>query len=185
MREPSRAGVAAERAPAQGVGMGATTSLEAAGPQLRPVIERLWQLFSHDLGEFRDRPPDPDGSFPEHNLQSFFIADPDHRAYLVRHGDALAGFALVYVTDGGRQDIQSFFIVRALRRQDVGGAAARALLRGAPGRWEIGFQEENPGAARFWRRVAQDVAGDAWHEEQRPVPDKPWLPHDHFILLES
>ena len=103
----------------------------------------------------------------------------------MRHGDALSGFALVYVTDEGRQDIQSFFIVRALRRQDVGGAAARALLRGAPGRWEIGFQEENPGAARFWRRVAQDVAGDAWHEEQRPVPDKPWLPHDHFILLES
>ena len=165
--------------------MGATTSLEAAGPQSRPVIERLWQLFSHDLGEFRDRPPDPDGSFPEHNLQSFFVADPDHRAYLVRHGDALSGFALVYVTDEGRQDIQSFFIVRALRRQDVGGAAARALLRGAPGRWEIGFQEENPSAARFWRRVAQDVAGDAWHEEQRPVPDKPWLPHDHFILLES
>ena len=161
------------------------TTLQPAGPEARPVIARLWQLFSHDLSEFRDRPPDPDGTYPEHSLPSFLTGDPDHRAYVVRHGDALAGFALINVAADRRQHIFGFFVVRALRRRDVGGAAARALLKGSPGCWEIGFQEENPGAARFWRRVARDVVGDAWREEQRPVPDKPWIPHDHFILLEN
>ncbi|RCW43313.1 hypothetical protein DFQ14_107203 [Halopolyspora algeriensis] len=46
------------------------------------------------------------------------------------------------------------FVVRALRRQRVGHEAALDLVRVHPGRWEIAFQEENPGAACFLRHVA-------------------------------
>jgi hypothetical protein len=27
------------------------------------------------------------------------------------------------------------------------------------------------------------VAGEDWRKETRPVPDKPHIPHDHFILF--
>ena len=32
-----------------------------------------------------------------------------------------------------------------------------------------------------WRRVATAVAGDAWNEERRPVPNRPDLPPDVWI----
>jgi predicted acetyltransferase len=65
----------------------------------------------------------------------------------------------------------------------VGYAVARELLERHPGRWEIGFQAGNSGAPDFWRRLVSDVVGADWREETRPVPDKPHIPHDQFILL--
>ena len=53
-----------------------------------------------------------------------------------------------------------------------------------PGHWEIGFQANNAGVPEFWRRVVTDVVGSAWREETRPVPDKPHIPHDHFIVFD-
>ncbi len=166
-------------------GVPAVPTLEVAGPDRRAVVERLWQLYRHDLGEFRDAPPASDGSYPVHELPTYFAGDPDRRAYLLRSGAALGGFALVSgVTDGPRL-LYAFFVVRALRRKGLGHAAALELLDRHPGAWEIGFQEENPGAARFWRQVARDAAAASWHEERRPVPDKPWLPPDTILLLET
>lgn len=55
----------------------------------------------------------------------------------------------------------------------------------ASGKWGIAFQEENPGAARFWRRVATNAVGPAWVEEPRPVPGQPDLPPDIWIFLDS
>jgi predicted acetyltransferase len=78
-----------------------------------------------------------------------------------------------------------FFVVRAARRGGVGHAAALEAIRRHPGRWEIAFQEENPKAARFWRRVATEVVGDAWTTEARPVPDKPHIPPDTWLFLRT
>lgn len=161
------------------------TAVVPAGPDGQLVVARLWQLFWHDLSEFRDRPPDGDGTFPVHDLPTFFGGDPHHRAYLIKRGGALGGFVLVNQDSAGLQHLHSFFVVRALRRQRIGHSAATAVLRGQPGRWQIGFQEENFGAACFWRQVATSTVGSRWHEELRPVPDKPWLPFDRFILFET
>jgi predicted acetyltransferase len=76
-----------------------------------------------------------------------------------------------------------FFVVRAARRQRVGYRAAVELLHLHPGRWAIPFQEENPGAARFWRRLASEIAGSGWREERRPVPEKPQIPPDSWLFL--
>jgi hypothetical protein len=64
-------------------------------------------------------------------------------------------------------------------------AVTRAIevLRRHPGRWEIAFQEENPGAARFWRGIATELAGDAYQEERRPVPGKPHIPPDVWLTF--
>ena len=76
-------------------------------------------------------------------------------------------------------------MLRARRRHRVGHDAAVTALREHPGAWEIAFQEENPGAARFWRRVATDVAGTSWREERRPVPGKPEIPPDVWLMLQT
>ncbi|MFG2441092.1 hypothetical protein [Streptomyces sp. NPDC048508] len=53
------------------------------------------------------------------------------------------------------------------------------------GRWEIAFQEENAGAACFWRRVASEVAGDGWTEDRRPALEKPELPPNTWVAFDA
>jgi predicted acetyltransferase len=146
----------------------------------RPVVERLWQLYRHDLSEFRDSHPGDDGLFKPGHLPYYFN-EPERCGFLIRADGYLAGFALVSGVISEPRHIGEFFIARSARRNGVGYEVANRLLRMFPGQWEIAFQEENPKAARFWRRVATDAVGAAWHEEPRPVPDKPWIPPDRWI----
>ena len=145
----------------------------------RPVAERLWQLYQHDMSEFRGSFPSADGLFKAGRLPSFF-SDPERCGYLVRSASGVAGFVYVRGVLTEPRVMGEFFVVRA----GVGREAALAALRLHPGRWEIPFQEENPGAAAFWRRVATDLAGPAWSEERRPVLDKPHVPPDVWLMLD-
>jgi predicted acetyltransferase len=163
---------------------GSTSLRPITTPEQRTALDRLWQLYRHDLSEFRGYLPDDDGLYPPGRLPSYF-GDPDRRGYLIHTGSALAGFALLRGLAAEPKMMGEFFIVRAARRQRTGYEAAMELLRLHPGRWEIAFQEENPGAARFWRRVGADVAGAACKEERRPVPGKPAIPPYTWLLLVS
>ena len=160
-----------------------------SAPTLRPftdedraVVERLWQLYRHDLSEHRDSHPDASGLFKPGRLPTFF-GDPDRCGYLVIRGGLPVGFALVQGVASGPRTIAEFFVVRSVRRQGVGRAVASELLRRHPGDWEIGFQEENRGAPEFWRGVVTDLVGETCREELRPVPGKPHIPADHVLVF--
>jgi predicted acetyltransferase len=155
-------------------------TLQPITAEHHPLAERLWQLYRHDLSEFRGIYPDADGLFATERLWSFFD-QADRCGYLVRQGDQVAGFVLVRGLVSGLRVMGEFFVVRAARRQQVGWHAALAVLRQHPGDWEIAFQENNPGAARFWRRVATELAADGYKDEQRPVPGKPEIEPDTWL----
>lgn len=155
-------------------------SLQPVSPAQRPLLERLWQLYAHDLSQFRGSMPDGDGLFRSGRLPLYF-EDPDRTVHLIAAADEPAGFAMVRRLDDGTRVLGEFFVVRAARRRGIGRAAALELLRAHPGSWQIAFQEENPDAARFWREVA--AAAGPHHEERRPVPGKPELPPDTWLLL--
>jgi predicted acetyltransferase len=162
--------------------MGAV-SLRAVTPDTRPVLENLWQLYRHDLSELRDSAPGPDGRFPTRSLDPFLGADADRRAYLFARDGSTIGFGLVSRLTAPPHLVSEFFVLRSVRRQGVGRAAAEALLALHPGTWEIPFQEANAGAARFWRSLAEDVARDGVREERRPVPGKPHIPDDVWLTI--
>ncbi|GAB3815176.1 GNAT family N-acetyltransferase [Micromonospora zhanjiangensis] len=162
--------------------MPAPVSLQPIGDDQRPVLESLWQLYRHDLSEFRGYLPDQHGRYGPGGLPRYFT-DPGRSGDLIRVGADPAGFALLCTLPDGTRMVGEFFVVRAARRQRVGYAAARQLLDRHPGPWAIPFQEENPGAARFWRRVVGEVAGTAYREERRPVPGKPEIPPDVWLFL--
>jgi predicted acetyltransferase len=148
----------------------------------RPLIERLWQLYSHDMSEVRGTMPNSEGMYKAGRLPTYF-GDPDRCGYLISYEDAPAGFAFIQGLSGETRMIGDFFVVRAVRRQGVGYQVAKELFERYPGRWEIGFQGGNFGAPDFWRRVASDTVGTEWREELRPVPNKPHIPDDHFIVF--
>jgi predicted acetyltransferase len=147
-----------------------------------PVIERLWQLYSHDMSEFRGTLPDAAGAFKSGRLEGYLGGD-DVDGYLATINDAPAGFAFVMDAHGEPRHMGDFFVVRAVRRRGVGYQLARDVIERYRGRWEIAFQAENAGAPEFWRRVVSEVVGSAWREDLRPVPNKPWIPPDHWLVF--
>jgi predicted acetyltransferase len=147
----------------------------------RAALENLWQLYKHDLSEFRDSHPNDEGLFVTRRSLDVLLADGEHEALLVYANERLAGFAIVGSRDDGPRDVSEFFIVRSQRRQHLGTQAAESLLRGRPGEWEVAFQEANPAAAAFWRRVARAVALGEVRETRRPVPERPMIPPDVWL----
>ncbi len=140
----------------------------------RPVVERLWQLYRHDLSEFRGTHgpegfrgmlPGEDGTYALRGLEPFLEDDTDRAAYLLLDGGRPVGFALVSGVAAGPRLMSEFFVVRGARRQGAGRAAVDALLALHPGTWEIPFQEDNGAAARFWRRVAAEAVDGEVREE--------------------
>ncbi|MFC8275640.1 GNAT family N-acetyltransferase [Streptomyces sp. NPDC057271] len=158
-------------------------SVRRAGPADHPTLERLWLMFRHDMSEYSGVLPHLDGTFRRERLDSA-IADADWAAYLVTSGRHPVGLAFVRGLSAPARVLNSFFVVRAARRAGVGLRAVREVVAAHPGRWEVAFQEENTGAVRFWRRVAADIAGEAWSEERRPVPGRPDVPPDTWISLD-
>jgi predicted acetyltransferase len=155
----------------------------AAQPD-RPIVERLWLMFRHDLSEFSGQLPDPDGTFRSERVEAAFT-DPGWAAYLLRNDGRLAGLALIRGLTGRTRTLNSFFVVRAARRTGIGRRAALDLVAQYPGPWQVAFQDANVTAVRFWRRVAQEIAGTGWIEERRPVPGRPDLPPDVWISFEA
>lgn len=148
------------------------------------TAERFWQLFLHDLSEFRDSHPDEHGSFKRRHLEPFLFPDPDRIAYLVYGPSGPIGFAFVHGLASDVHRFDQFFVVRSQRRVGVGRAAAEATVRRHPGHWEVAFQNENPVAARFWRGLAA-VIGSNVQERLQPVPDKPHIPDDVILSFDA
>jgi predicted acetyltransferase len=147
------------------------------------IAERFWQLFLHDLSEFRDSYPNEHGAFKRRNLEPYLVEDGDRVAFLVHGPTGPVGFAFVYGLAGEVRRFDQFFIVRSSRRAGVGRVAAETTVRRYPGRWEVGFQNENPIAARFWRRLAAEVGSDV-QERLQPVPDKSHIPDDVILSFD-
>ncbi|RKN39714.1 GNAT family N-acetyltransferase [Streptomyces hoynatensis] len=146
----------------------------------RPVLERLWLMFRHDMSEFGGTLPRPDGTFRSERLDSAFT-EPGWAPYLLTRGEHPAGLAFVRGLTGPTRVLNSFFVVRGARRTGLGLRAVREIVARHPGAWEVAFQERNAAAAGFWRRVATELAGETWAVERRPVPGRPDLPPDAWI----
>jgi predicted acetyltransferase/8-oxo-dGTP pyrophosphatase MutT (NUDIX family) len=154
--------------------------VDVTGADEWPVIERLWQLYQHDLSEFRGSAPDATGAFPPGRLPSYAAKD-DRAAYLARLGDVPCGFALVRL--GVRRDRRTmgeFFVTRSTRGRGLAARFAGEVISRHPGDWEIPFQNENPRAAAFWRRLAEAHLADV-SERTIPVPSKSHLPPDVWL----
>jgi ADP-ribose pyrophosphatase YjhB (NUDIX family)/predicted acetyltransferase len=145
------------------------------------VVERLWQPYAHDLSEFRGTTPGPDGTYRRGHLGWYDRDDEDRIAYVARLGERPIGFALVRGLTGDSRVMGEFFVVRSARGAGHARAFAEHVVRAHPGPWEIAFQDDNVRAATFWRRLGAEVLRDA-SEEPRPIPDKPHIPPDRWLL---
>jgi predicted acetyltransferase/ADP-ribose pyrophosphatase YjhB (NUDIX family) len=154
--------------------------VDRVGEEDWPVVERLWQLYQHDLSEFRHSSPGADGLFQTRRLRTYAAGADGSVGYLARSGDAPVGFGLVHDVSREPRLMGEFFLARSARGRGIAAAFAREVLARHPGRWAIPFQNENPRAAAFWRRLAAEVLHDV-SERTVGVPGKPHLPPDVWL----
>ncbi len=153
----------------------ADVSLEIAEPEQKPVLENLFQLYTHDFSDFwgglEDGELQEDGRFPQYIYLDSYWTDADRTPILIRVEGFLAGFALInrFSHSGLPLDhaVAEFFIARKHRRFGVGLAAAVKIMGHRPGQWEMAVARKNTGALPFWRKVAADVAGTDVEEIDR------------------
>jgi predicted acetyltransferase len=127
-----------------------------------PVLVNLFELYVYDFSEFMPLELKASGRF-EIPLSDGWWNEPHHHPFFIRSEDKLVGFALARrgsrVTGASDiMDMAEFFVLRGVRKKNIGSAAAHALLRAIPGRWEIRVRQSNA-ASRFWSRVAESWPG--------------------------
>lgn len=133
-------------------------SITLASLEEKPVVARLLQLCLHDHSTHSPVEIDTNGLFSYRWFDSYW-SSPNRFPYLIRVGSQLAGFAFVRdrendeIGDWQRQ-IAEFFILRGLRRANIGRTAALALLRSKCAVWEFAYAISNEPARLFWRQVA-------------------------------
>jgi predicted acetyltransferase len=151
--------------------------LVRAQPHDRPLLENLLELYIHDLSEVFSIQIGDDGRFGYPHLSTYW-SEPDKRfAYVIRAGSAIAGFAFAKIgsplgSEPDDLDVAEFFVLRNLRRNGVGRAAAFLLWDKLPGHWVVRVSEGNRGGLAFW---SEAVA--AYTKGEFSVRDAPGTPH--------
>src|SRR5215471_15657454 len=111
-------------------------SVRLASDADRPVLERLWLMFRHDMSEFTGVLPHPDGTFRSERLEAAFTSD-DWAPYLITSADRPAGFAFVRALGTSPRVLNSFFVVRGARRTGIGLRAVQQVVALHPGSWAV------------------------------------------------
>jgi predicted acetyltransferase len=143
------------------------------------VLERLLELYAHELSDVFKLELDESGRFGYDKLKHYFHEPEVRHAFLVRHRGHLAGFALATrgspaSADPEVYDVAEFFVVRAHRRAGLGRQVAFRLFDALPGRWFVRVSKDNSGALEFWARVVEEYARGEKLLSTRPGRSSPW-----------
>ena len=122
--------------------------------------ELLWninQKYLYEMTNFYNDPMDEKGNYHYGHFDDYFTG-PERTAYFIYNDDVLIGFALLCPYSNIGQDpdhtMAEFTIFPAYRRNHYALEAAKMILARNPGKWEIKFNEKNPGGKKLWITVA-------------------------------
>ena len=139
----------------------------------RLPIQRMLELYQHDLSEIWDQDLDSHGEYG-YALDRYWDTEGFH-PFVVTLNGKYAGFALVNQavrigTHGYWMD--QFFILKKFRHQGVGQSLAQSVFAALRGRWEVGQMLENSQAQAFWRAVISTYTRGRFKEHE--VRAGPW-----------
>jgi len=142
-------------------------SVTRALPAERELLQRLLELYQHDLSDIWDQDVDDSGCFG-YSLDRYWD-DEECKAYIFRMQGQAAGFALVdrqVKIPGSDFWMDQFFVMKKYRAKGIGGAAAAQVFCNHPGRWQVGQMTANLPAQAFWRKTIHRVCGGNYAETE-------------------
>ncbi|HEX2872998.1 MAG TPA: GNAT family N-acetyltransferase [Polyangiaceae bacterium] len=155
-------------------------SLHRATQADAECLSNLLELYIHDVCDiFPSVELGDNGRFGYAKLPLYW-AEPERRfAFVIRHADRVAGFALAtrgspVATDPDTLDVAEFFVLRKYRRLGVGREAARLLWQALPGAWTVRVAERNQRALAFWSSAVAEFAAGTATEATLPGSPNTW-----------
>ncbi|AOK51239.1 MULTISPECIES: hypothetical protein [Burkholderia] len=132
---------------------GPPVALTVASAADRPLVRSMLHRYLAELGQHDEV------SFDYPYFDLYWQPGEARWPYLLDVGTARIGFAFVRAHDEPEVDhsIAEFFILPHARGHGCGAAAACALWRAHPGRWEVSVMRGNAPAQRFWPRAIAAV----------------------------
>jgi predicted acetyltransferase len=145
--------------------IGLHLKVTAALSSERELLQRMLELYQHDLSGIWDQDLDACGEFG-YSLDRYW-REPECTPYIFRVADKAAGFALVdkqVKVPGGEHWMDQFFVLKKYRGKGIGRAAAAGIFALHPGHWQVGQMTENLAAQAFWRHTLGEFFAGAYTE---------------------
>ncbi len=138
-----------------------------APAQAQPLIERLYELYLRDVTASNEATDAPAGYAAPYLAR--YWHDPACVPFLLSCETQIVGFALVgtnsrlHTTYDGHT-CNALFVLRHVRRQGIGAAAAHTLFESFPGAWEISSHAANTPGCTFWRATVDRFTHGRYNE---------------------
>jgi predicted acetyltransferase len=125
-------------------------ALEAEKAQLRPLLSD----YIRELSAYDPSLVTANGVY-EYEIPELYWRETTHRPFWLKADGEAAGFALVQRLADGHTEMAEFYVRPEFRRRGVGLVAARAIIAGFSGPWELSEYLANPGSIAFWHKVIE------------------------------
>jgi predicted acetyltransferase len=137
-----------------------------------PVIQNMARFYVYELSrqcghDSEDWAIPTNGLYESFDFKNYFI-DPSRRAYLIKVGSEIAGFALLNkATENPSSDwnMGEFFITARFQGRGVGSCAARWLWEEHPGNWEVAVIPQNKTGLIFWEKAVNSFSKGTFRKE--------------------
>jgi predicted acetyltransferase len=141
-----------------------------------PIIQNMARFYVYDLSRecgliSEDWSMPDDGLYESFDFKSYFI-DKDRKAYIVKVGDELGGFALLNKTGTNPNtdwNMGEFFIIAKFQGKGIGKQVAYKIFDDNPGSWEISVIPENQPALIFWEHIINVYTQGSFRQEIKTV----------------
>ncbi|KTD74952.1 GNAT family N-acetyltransferase [Legionella waltersii] len=141
-----------------------------------PILQNMARFYVYDLSRdcgftSEDWACPSDGLYESFDFKTYF-EDPTRKAYFIKVGNELAGFALLNQeghypnTDW---NMGEFFILAKFQRKGIANLAAAELWKRHPGVWEVSVIPENTRGLFFWEKSISRFTAHDYQEEVKTV----------------
>ena len=131
------------------------------------VLYNLAQGYEAEFSNLTKDMPDADGKFKMHSYPA-----EQYVSYLCYKDVHPVGFAVLDLISNKAFDIYEFYIVPAVRKQNIGKELAFYLFDTHQGDWQVRQIEGADHSTCFWRRVIEEYTNGNYKEDV--IPDPKW-----------
>lgn len=141
-------------------------SLQTVNEKDRELLWNINQKYMYEMSWLYSDEMDEYGNYRYEHFDDYF-SDSLRTAYFIYSDDTLIGFAMLcpYSCIDRKPDytMAEFTIFPAFRKKHFATYALNMILKKHPGKWEIKYNEKNPGAKKLWNAIAAPYTPEVFH----------------------
>ena len=127
--------------------------IKKVGLKEREKLEKLLQLYLHDLSLYFPIPFNSDECKYEYDLNKYFEND---YAFFIELDHNILGFILVDYNKNNNYEISEMFVLNNYKGHKIGEQAVTKIFDMYKGNWTIKAVPSSPVAESFWKKVVDN-----------------------------